>query len=96
MALKSDITKANRTSAVVAFPEVILIDNCNACNLSYTMCDHKNMTQYRKVQLMDIEIYQRLNDEIAVENPESRVLGNIFRRSLHVPGYGEEGEICKG
>ena len=39
--LKSDITKANRTySGRSIFQKVILIDNCNACNLSCTMCDH--------------------------------------------------------
>ena len=78
MVYKSDITKAQRISETKEFPAVILIDNCNACNLSCSMCDHQNMTQYRKVQLMDMALYQRLIDEIAVENPEARVWEIFF------------------
>jgi len=76
--VKSDISKANRISEAVKFPEVILIDNCNACNLRCSMCDHKNMKNYRKVQLMDFELYQKLIDEIAIENPKARVWEIFF------------------
>ena len=77
MTLKSDIDKANRIAEAAEFPAVILIDNCNACNLRCSMCDHKNMRQYRKIQLMDMGLYRRIIDEIAVENPGMRVW-NIF------------------
>lgn len=76
--LKSDISKANRISDAAEFPEVILIDNCNTCNLQCSMCDHKNMKQYRKVQLMEMGLYQRLIDEIAIENSEARVWEIFF------------------
>jgi len=76
--IKSDIAKADRTTEAVEFPEVILIDNCNACNLQCSMCDHKNMKQYRKIQLMDMGLYKKLIDEIAVENPEARVWEIFF------------------
>ncbi|MBW2118973.1 MAG: radical SAM protein [Deltaproteobacteria bacterium] len=78
MGYKSDISKADRTQEAVYFPEVILIDNCNACNLRCSMCDHKNMKNYRKVQLMDFELYQKLIDEIAIENPKARVWEIFF------------------
>lgn len=77
MTLKSDISKADRIAEATEFPSVILIDNCNACNLRCSMCDHKNMKQYRRIQLMDMELYRRIIDEIAVENPGARVW-NIF------------------
>lgn len=78
MTLKSDIHKANRISEAVEFPVVILIDNCNACNLRCSMCDHKNMKKYRKVQLMDMSLYKKLIDEIAIKNPTARVWEIFF------------------
>ena len=78
MTVKRDIKRANRISEAVEFPAVILIDNCNACNLQCSMCDHKNMRRYRKVQLMDTELHKRLIDEIAVEKPEARVWEIFF------------------
>ena len=78
MPLKSDISKANRTEETVEFPAVILIDNCNTCNLRCSMCDHKNMKQYRKVQLMDWGLYKKLIVEIARENPQARVWQIFF------------------
>jgi len=78
MRYKSDISKANRTREAISFPRVILIDNYNACNLHCSMCDHKNMKKYRKVQLMDMRLYRKLIDEIALENPEARVWEIFF------------------
>ena len=65
--MRSDISKADRVSEASEFPKVILIDNCNACNLQCSMCDHKNMKRYRKVQLMDMETYQTFNISIPDE-----------------------------
>jgi MoaA/NifB/PqqE/SkfB family radical SAM enzyme len=76
--VENDISKANRISEAVEFPQVILIDNCNTCNLRCSMCDHKNIKKYRKVQTMDMELYKRLIDEIAMENPEARVWQIFF------------------
>jgi MoaA/NifB/PqqE/SkfB family radical SAM enzyme len=76
--MRSDISKADRVSEASEFPKVILIDNCNACNLQCSMCDHKNMKRYRKVQLMDMGLYKKIIDEIAIENPEARVWQIFF------------------
>lgn len=78
MIIKSDPSRANRTIEAEDFPMVVLIDNCNACNLQCSMCDHGNMKQYRKVQLMDIGLYHKIIDEIALENPEVRVWEIFF------------------
>lgn len=78
MGYKSDLSRADRTQEALAFPAVLLIDNCNACNLRCSMCDHSNMKKYRKVQIMDMGLYRRLIDEIAVENPEARIWEIFF------------------
>lgn len=78
MGYKSNISKADRTQEAAYFPEVVLIDNCNACNLQCSMCDHRNIKQYRKIQLMDFKLYQKLIDEIAVQNPKARVWEIFF------------------
>jgi MoaA/NifB/PqqE/SkfB family radical SAM enzyme len=78
MGYRSDISKADRITEAVDFPGVILIDNCNACNLRCSMCDHKNIRHYRKVQNMDMKLYKKIIDEIAVENPNARVWEIFF------------------
>jgi MoaA/NifB/PqqE/SkfB family radical SAM enzyme len=75
---KSDLNKADRTQEAVEFPRVVLIDNTNACNLRCSMCDHPNVKNYRKVQVMDLGLYKKIIDEIAVENPHARVWGIFF------------------
>jgi sulfatase maturation enzyme AslB (radical SAM superfamily) len=75
---KSDLNKADRTQEAVEFPRVVLIDNTNACNLRCSMCDHPNVKNYRKVQVMDLGLYKKIIDEIAVENPSARVWGIFF------------------
>ena len=73
MSYKSDIDRADRTVSTESFPSVVLIDNCNACNLRCSMCDHVHMKQYRRVQLMDRGLYHKIIDEIAVEIVRIRI-----------------------
>jgi MoaA/NifB/PqqE/SkfB family radical SAM enzyme len=42
------------------------------------MCDHVNMKFYRKAQLMDWGLYQKIIDEIANEKPDARVWEIFF------------------
>jgi len=70
--------KNDRSEEAVGFPAVVLIDNCNACNLRCSMCDHPNMTKHRKVQIMDMCLYRKIIDEIAAENPSARVWEIFF------------------
>lgn len=78
MGYKSDIKRADRTKEASEFPEVVLIDNCNACNLKCSMCDHPNMQKYRKVQIMDMDLYRKIIDEVAAENPDARIWEIFF------------------
>lgn len=78
MGYKSDTTKANRTAEAEIFPCVVLIDNCNACNLRCSMCDHPNVKKYRKIQIMEWDLYTKIIDEIAEERPDARVWQIFF------------------
>lgn len=78
MSYKSDLEKANRINEAVGFPNVILLDNISACNLSCSMCDHHNIRNYRKVEKMPIELYKKIIDEIAIENPSARIWEIFF------------------
>lgn len=73
MGYKSDIQKADRGIESVGFPDVILIDNTSICNLKCSMCDHVNIKNYRKMENMSNELYTKIIDEIAEENPTARV-----------------------
>ena len=77
MGYKSDLSKVNRTKEITKFPSVILLDNCSACNLRCSICDHKNIRKHRKIENMSIELYKKLINEIAKENSMARVW-NIF------------------
>ena len=78
MSYKSDIEKANRIKEAVDFPEVVLLDNFNGCNLSCSMCDHKNIRNYRKIEMLPLALYKRIIDEIAATNPAVRVWEIFF------------------
>jgi sulfatase maturation enzyme AslB (radical SAM superfamily) len=78
MPYQSDLNKLTRTEEAAGFPKVVLIDNTNACNLRCSMCDHKNMKQYRPVKQMDLDLYRKIIDEIAVESPGTRVWEIFF------------------
>lgn len=78
MSYKSDLLKADRITESADFPAVILIDNCSACNLRCSMCDHKNIRKYRKVQTMDFNLYKKIIDEVARVKPDARVWEIFF------------------
>lgn len=78
MSYKSNLTKVNRIEEAVDFPKVILLDNTSACNLRCSMCDHQNINKYRKIQMMDMGLYKKIIDEIAVENPSARIWEIFF------------------
>ncbi|MEK6766039.1 MAG: radical SAM/SPASM domain-containing protein [Planctomycetota bacterium] len=73
MSYKSNLDKVTRTSEADDFPEVVLIDNLNACNLKCSMCDHKNIKNFRPIQKMEFDLYKRIIDEVAVINPGARI-----------------------
>lgn len=65
------------------FPQMILIDNISYCNLRCSMCPHKTMT--RPKGKMDWVLYQKIIDEIAVNNPDARVWVTFFGEGLMLP-----------
>ena len=73
MGYKSNLEKADRTTEAAEFPETILIDNCSACNLKCSICDHKNLSKFRKIETMEMALYRKIIDEIAEEQPQTRV-----------------------
>jgi len=75
---KSNLGKVKRIEEAVDFPKVILLDNTSACNLRCSMCDHRNITKYRKIQMMDMGLYKKIIDEIAVEKPSARIWEIFF------------------
>ena len=95
MSAKSNVNRVDRTESFEGFPKVILIDNCNACNLRCSMCDHANMHKYRKTQLMDMDLYQRLIDEIARERPTARVWEIFFGDPFMCPDMAERVRYAK-
>jgi MoaA/NifB/PqqE/SkfB family radical SAM enzyme len=42
------------------------------------MCDHQNIAKYRKIQMLNIGLYKKIIDEIAVENPSARIWEIFF------------------
>ena len=78
MIYKSDIHKVLRVENAEEFPGVFIIDNINACNLKCSICDHKNMIKYRKVEKLPFDLYIKIIDEIAKENPKARVWEIFF------------------
>jgi radical SAM protein with 4Fe4S-binding SPASM domain len=59
------------------------------------MCDHKNIRKYRKIQRLDINIYKKMIDEIARENPKSRVWNIFFGDPFLCPDMDNRIEYAK-
>lgn len=62
------------------FPGVVLIDNISYCNLKCSMCFHKNMT--RKAGIMEWDLYKKIIDEIAENNPNAQIWITFFGEGL--------------
>lgn len=95
MGYKSDVLKATRVAEAVDFPTVVLLDNINACNLACSMCDHPNVKKYRIIQRMDMKLYKKLIDEIAIENPNARVWQIFFGDPFICPDMPERIQYAK-
>ncbi len=63
-----------------SFPKVVLIDTVSFCNLECSMCVHKEMSRPRGY--MPWPLFEKIIDEIAVENPEARVWMVFFGEAL--------------
>ncbi|NUU97592.1 radical SAM/SPASM domain-containing protein [Marinitoga sp. 1138] len=78
--LKSKLNSRIKDEEKNVFPEVVLIDNISYCNLKCFMCPHKEMK--RTPGIMNFELYKKIIDEIAIENPNTRVWITFFGEGL--------------
>lgn len=62
------------------FPKVVLIDTTSFCDLRCSMCGHKNMQ--RKRGNMSMPLFQKIIDEIALNNKDTRVWMVFFGEAL--------------
>lgn len=62
------------------FPKVVLLDSVSFCNLRCSMCVHPDMT--REKGFMEWDLFTKLIDEVAVENPDARVWMVFFGEAL--------------
>jgi radical SAM protein with 4Fe4S-binding SPASM domain len=62
------------------FPKVVLIDNISYCNLKCRMCFHKNMK--RKSGIMEWDLYKKIIDEIAENDPNAQIWITFFGEGL--------------
>lgn len=62
------------------FPTTILIDTISFCNLKCIMCVHKNMK--RKYGIMEWDLYKKIIDEIAENNPNTQIWITFFGEGL--------------
>ncbi len=62
------------------FPRVVLLDSISHCNLQCSMCVHDTMT--RKRGIMPWNLFTKLVDEIAAEDPTVRVWMVFFGEAL--------------
>lgn len=73
-------TQLGRLHDAGEFPRVVLIDTVSFCNLECSMCVHKDMNRTRGY--MAWPLFQKIVDEIAVENPLARVWMVFFGEPL--------------
>lgn len=68
---EADLYEVEKKFIVHEFPLVIIVEASNYCNLRCTMCSHKDMK--RPKGRMAMSLYRKVIDEIATENPYSRL-----------------------
>ncbi|MBO4901209.1 MAG: radical SAM protein [Lachnospiraceae bacterium] len=75
-----DLKDLEKKFEIRDFPLNIAIEPSNYCNLNCVMCAHDKLT--RKKGAMDIRLYKKIVDEIAKENPYTRVWLDFYGEPL--------------
>lgn len=75
-----NVEQVSKKFQIYDFPLNIVIEPCNFCNLDCIMCAHDKLT--RKKGKMDIRLYKRIIDEIALENPNTRIWLDFYGEPL--------------
>ena len=69
-----------RVADAGGFPKVVLIDTISFCDLTCSMCGHKDMS--RKRGKMSTDLFRKIIDEIAETNKDTRVWMVFFGEAL--------------
>lgn len=77
-----DIHNIEKKYTISDFPLNIALEPCNYCNLNCIMCAHNKLT--RSKGEMDIRLYKKIIDEIATENPYTRLWLDFYGEPLLV------------
>jgi MoaA/NifB/PqqE/SkfB family radical SAM enzyme len=75
-----ELVQIESTLRDVDWPPQIIIEVTNACNLRCAMCAHSIIT--RTPTLMADDLFDRIVEEIAAENPETRVWLSFYGEAL--------------
>jgi sulfatase maturation enzyme AslB (radical SAM superfamily) len=76
------------------FPKVVLIDTISFCNLKCSMCSHRNMK--RKAGIMNWELYRKIIDEIAENEPNAQIWITFFGEGMILKDLPERIEYAVG
>lgn len=75
-----DLRTIESKFSISDFPLNIAVEPSNYCNLNCIMCANDKLTRKRGV--MDIRLYKKIIDEIAVENPYTRLWLDFYGEPL--------------
>lgn len=75
-----DLEKLEEKFNLTDFPLNIIVEPSNRCNLNCIMCMNDKLTRPRGI--MDITLYKRIIDEIAIENPYTRLWLDYYGEPL--------------
>lgn len=75
-----DLKTIESKFSISDFPLNIAVEPSNYCNLNCIMCANDKLTRKRGV--MDIRLYKKIIDEIAVENPYTRLWLDFYGEPL--------------
>lgn len=73
---RSDLIERLQKAHEASFPGMILIDNISMCNLRCSMCNRDTMK--RKPGIMEWWLYRKIIDEVAQEQPDTKIWMNFF------------------
>jgi MoaA/NifB/PqqE/SkfB family radical SAM enzyme len=73
---RDDLLEKLREAHVADFPGMIPIDNVSLCNLRCSMCNRDTMK--RRPGIMERRLYEKIIDEVALEQPDTKLWMNFF------------------
>lgn len=74
------ISEVEKKFKITDFPLNIIIEPGNHCNLNCTTCGHDQIT--RPKGQINVLLYKKIIDEIAIENPYTRIWLDFYGEPL--------------